>query len=128
MSEKRFKLSDWCGEQSVSNVIDIEKQTHLTNIKVLDLLNELSEENEQLKVLLKEAEYEIELLKKTKQGLLEAIVENDSNKAMILEFISNVRGSRMCDGCKHKDKPVEWYLENGLSITNGVCDRYEPED
>ena len=40
MSEKLFKLSDWCGEQSVSNVIDIEKQIHLTNIEVLDLLNE----------------------------------------------------------------------------------------
>ena len=40
MSKKRFQLSDWCGEQSASNVIDIEKQTHLTNIEVLDLLNE----------------------------------------------------------------------------------------
>lgn len=56
LSEKRFKLSDWCGEQSVSNVIDIEKQTHLTNIEVLDLLNEqqstisrLEEENERLR-------------------------------------------------------------------------------
>lgn len=53
MSEKRFKLSDWCGERSVSNVIDIEKQTHLANIEVLDLLNEqqarikeLEEEND----------------------------------------------------------------------------------
>ena len=56
------------------------------------------------------------------------LVENDSNNAMILEFISNVRESEMCEGCKHKDKPVEWYLENGLSVTAGVCDRYEPED
>ena len=88
----------------------------------------IRKENEQLKVLLKEAEDEIERLKKTKQGLLESIVENDSNNAMILEFISNVRESEMCEGCKHKDKPVEWYLENGLSITEGVCNRYEPED
>lgn len=34
--------------------------------KVIDKLNELAEENEQLKVLLKEAEEEIERLKKTK--------------------------------------------------------------
>ena len=40
MSENRFKLSDWCGEQNVSNVIDIEKQTHLINVEVVELLNE----------------------------------------------------------------------------------------
>ena len=56
MSEKRFKLSDWCGEQSVSNIIDVEKQTHLSNAEVVAKLNEqqatikkLQEENGELR-------------------------------------------------------------------------------
>ena len=74
------------------------KNKHYAGYEVADLLNELSEENEQLKkqrydlymdiarlvkeneqlrVLLKEAEDEIENLKKSNKGLMESIVEKD---------------------------------------------------
>ena len=45
--------------------------------KLCDLLNSLYDENEQLRVLLKEAEDEIENLKKSNKGLMESIVEKD---------------------------------------------------
>lgn len=90
---------------------------------VVDLLNE----NEQLKDLLKEAEDEIENLKKSNKGLMESIVENDFNKAQFVEFLLRIRESGLCGGCKNKDKPVEWYMERGISIIGGSCNRYEPE-
>lgn len=71
MSEKRFKLSDWCGEQNVSNVIDIEKQTHLTNIEVLDSLNEqqatINNQEQRIKILQQEIN--------DTQAILEMLVE-----------------------------------------------------
>lgn len=71
MNEKRFKLSDWCGEQSVSNVIDIEKQTHLTNIEVLDSLNEqqatINNQEQRIKILQQEIN--------DTQAILEMLVE-----------------------------------------------------
>ena len=54
MTKKRFKLSDWCGEQNVSNVIDIEKQTHLINVEVVKLLNEQQDRIKQLEAQLNE--------------------------------------------------------------------------
>lgn len=72
MSEKRFKLSDWCGEQSVSNVIDIEKQTHLANIEVLDLLNEqqntIDNQEQKIKILQQEIN--------DTQAILQMLAEN----------------------------------------------------
>lgn len=72
MSEKRFKLSDWCGERSVSNVIDIEKQTHLANIEVLDLLNEqqntIDNQEQKIKILQQEIN--------DTQAILQMLAEN----------------------------------------------------
>ena len=64
----------------------------------------LKEENEQLRMKLKGDDY-----------------------IMVSEMLSNLRKTGICDGCKNKDKPVEWYLERGFSITGQICDRYEPE-
>ena len=78
---------------------------------LVGLLNEqqatitaLKEENEQLRMKLKGDDY-----------------------IMVSEMLSNLRKTGICDGCKNKDKPVEWYLERGFSITEQICDRYEPE-
>ena len=71
MSEKRFKLSDWCGEQNVSNVIDIEKQTHLINVEVVELLNE---QQDQISKLQANVEYLID----SKKELIEKIGEQQA--------------------------------------------------
>lgn len=76
----------------------------LSPSEIVDLLNKLYEENEQLRMKLKGDDY-----------------------IMVSEMLSNLRKTGICDGCKNKDKPVEWYLERGFSITGRVCDRYEPE-
>ena len=56
MSEKRFIISKNTGERFPTGIIDVERQTHLWVVEVVDLLNEqqaiiidLKEENEQLK-------------------------------------------------------------------------------
>lgn len=72
--------------------------------EIVALLNELDEENEQLRMKLKGEDY-----------------------IRVSEILSNLRKTGICDDCKNKDKPVEWYLERGFSITGRVCDRYEPE-
>lgn len=76
-SEKRFKLSDWCGEQSVSNVIDIAKQTHLTNIEVLDLLNGLNDENQKLIEIITEMKDIIYMLQDLRIGDYSSEIEED---------------------------------------------------
>ena len=115
MSDKRFTFG------AVSpNVAMIKDNGEPMNIgEVVDCLNEqqdiikskdsllsiLAKENEQLRMKLKGDDY-----------------------IMVSEMLSNLRKTGICDGCKNKDKPVEWYLERGFSITGQICDRYEPED
>ena len=108
MSEKRFTV-DKVG------IYDNQEKKHFKFIaydwidcdiyKCCDLLNELYDENEQLRKRLK-----------------------GDNYMMVSEMVSNLRKTDICDGCKNKDKPAEWYMERGFSITGRVCDRYEPED
>lgn len=103
MTEKRFKLVDRNG---IYQILDLHKKGRhiLTGEENVELLNTLHEENEQLRMKLKGDDY-----------------------IMVSEMLSNLRKTGICDGCKNKDKPVEWYLERGFSITGRVCDRYEPE-
>ena len=103
MSEKRFSVGIRRKDNEVFySFFDGDKPLDVDMI--VDLLNELAEENEQLRMKLKGDDY-----------------------IMVSEMLSNLRKTGICDGCKNKDKPVEWYLERGFSITGQICDRYEPE-
>lgn len=107
MSEKRFiiKNSNTVSSNYPSErVYDNKVKRDLYNSEIVIMLNKLWEENEQLRMKLKGDDY-----------------------IMVSEMLSNLRKTGICDGCKNKDKPVEWYLERGFSITGRVCDRYEPE-
>jgi len=108
MSEKRLKFTLESDRQYIG-IFD--EGYALTGFEVCNLLNSLyqqcealQDENEQLRMKLKGDDY-----------------------IMVSEMLSNLRKTRICDGCKNKDKPVEWYLERGFSITGQICDRYEPE-
>lgn len=118
MSEKRFEDDGVEVERFMlvfgddgTRIVDNQTGKELYAIDIVGLLNEqqatiqsLEEENEQLRMKLKGDDY-----------------------IMFSEILSNLRKTGICDGCKNKDKPVEWYLERGFSITERVCDRYEPE-
>lgn len=130
MSEKRFQktriVDKWGGiyDSETDRVLDVndvehklnEQQATITKLKelnddkgkkIISLIRTnktLKEENEQLRMKLKGDDY-----------------------IMVSEMLSNLRKTGICDGCKNKDKPVEWYLERGFSITGQICDRYEPE-
>ena len=52
MSEKRFKLSKWCGSANTSCILD--EQGAMLQGEVVDLLNSLWDENEQLRQTIKE--------------------------------------------------------------------------
>lgn len=103
MSEKRFIFN---GIEIEDNKKGIEYNTFMKEgcEKIANQLNELADENEELRMKLKGDDY-----------------------IMVSEMLSNLRKTGICDGCKNKDKPVEWYLERGFSITGQICDRYEPE-
>ena len=108
MSEKRLKFTLESDRQYIG-IFD--EGYALTGFEVCNLLNSLyqqcealQDENEQLRMKLKGDDY-----------------------IMVSEMLSNLRKTGICDGCKNKDKPVEWYLERGFSITGQICDRYEPE-
>ena len=77
MTEKRFKLVDRNG---IYQILDLHKKGRhiLTGEENVELLNTLHEENEQLRVLLKEAEDEIKTLKQNNKGLMESLVEHES--------------------------------------------------
>ena len=105
MTNKRFIFVDNIFKYLETGIKDNKSDyDSLNGESVVDLLNELAEENEQLRMKLKGDDY-----------------------IMVSEMLSNLRKTGICDGCKNKDKPVEWYLERGFSITERVCDRYEPE-
>lgn len=75
MTEKRFRLRFSDGDNG--EVVN-QKGVQLSPRQIVDLLNSLYDENEQLKLLLKEAEDEIENLKKSNRELLESLVEEQS--------------------------------------------------
>lgn len=104
MSEKRFFTTLANDEYTLIQKKGNPRSTYLKYSEVVDLLNKLYEENEELRMKLKGDDY-----------------------IMVSEMLSNLRKTGICDGCKNKNKPVEWYLERGFSITERVCDRYEPE-
>ena len=105
MTNKRFIFVDNIFKYLETGIKDNKSDyDSLNGESVVDLLNELAEENEQLRMKLKGDDY-----------------------IMVSEMLSNLRKTGICDGCKNKDKPVEWYLERGFSITEQICDRYEPE-
>ena len=103
MTAKRFTVDEGLENVLCWEINDKENED-MTCGECAKLLNELAEENEQLRMKLKGDDY-----------------------IMVSEMLSNLRKTGICDGCKNKDKPVEWYLERGFSITGRVCDRYEPE-
>lgn len=92
---------------------------------LVDLLNELAEENELLKSI-REGQQQMILKLYEENKQLRMKLKGD-DYIMVSEMLSNLRKTGICDDCKNKDKPVEWYLERGFSITGRVCDRYEPE-
>lgn len=53
MSEKRFIISKNTGERFPTGIIDVERQTHLWVVEVVDLLNELVKDNEELGISIK---------------------------------------------------------------------------
>lgn len=82
MSEKRFVLEGYLGVGDV--VIDTWNRSvrfshahELSMKQCCDLLNDLFDENLQLKKLLQEAEEEINKLKKSNTLLMESIVEKE---------------------------------------------------
>ena len=42
----KFVLADWCGEMNISPIIDLDRQTHLTYLQILKVLNGLEKEDE----------------------------------------------------------------------------------
>ena len=79
MTEKRFTMSktEFDSEFGVGRFL-LDNGKRMTYEEVVDLLNELWEKNEQLRVLLKEAEEEIKTLKQNNKDLLESLVEHES--------------------------------------------------
>ena len=78
LSEKRFEMSDQSTVYRYS-IIDNENGVLKVNECVI-LLNKLNDENEQLKSLLKDAEEEIETLKKSNQCSMEALANKISKR------------------------------------------------
>ena len=143
MSEKRFKFVKPLGFTNLLKkdvfIKDRENDYYIRFVEeVVDLLNEqqatisaLKEENDILKQKLRKnyianKQYEeMKRLQKENEQLRMKLKGDDY--IMVSEMLSNLRKTGICDGCKNKDKPVEWYLERGFSITGQICDRYEPE-
>lgn len=116
MSEKRFKLSKWCGSADTSCILD--EQGAMLQGEVVDLLNSLVDENEQLqqqnnelKLILKQHEFaEKEGFKgvikeydksywKHKVGSLLFILSKFEDKEKVRELIKEVEeeGYSICD-------------------------------
>ena len=80
MTEKRF-VGQMCMDKLLVHFEDRDSEQNIPPIatikdmEIVDLLNELSDENEQLKSLLKDAEEENERLKKSYDGLRELYIE-----------------------------------------------------
>lgn len=81
MSSKRFTFrnEDW-EIDIIDNQTDrwYNLQGNENAEEVITLLNQLNDDNIQLKSLLKDAQDEIETLKKSNQQLMESLVEKDS--------------------------------------------------
>ena len=76
---ERFELDyDDTDCACISNFLDNGEK--LTDREVVDLLNILYEENEKLRVLLKEAEDEIKTLKKSNRLLQESLLESETSE------------------------------------------------
>lgn len=86
MDKKRFEITEY-GSEYYIEIIDNEKELdesidnpsqRLILVECADLLNELYEDNRQLKVLLQEAEDEIDRLKKSNKQWMESLVNMES--------------------------------------------------
>lgn len=77
---KRFVLAYEKGNEAIFEDRDYPYPKRMTNKQVERKLNELAEENEQLKSLLKDAEEEIETLKKSNQCSMEALANKISKR------------------------------------------------
>ena len=87
MSEERFFVKVYSNnepfffdekQEYVEEIYTVEEVRNLHPMaywQVVDLLNQLSDENEQLRELLKDAEDEIETLKKSNQNLMWSLVK-----------------------------------------------------
>ena len=78
MSEKRFVLAYEKGNEAIFEDRDYIYPKRMSNKEVEKKLNELNDENNQLKSLLKDAEEEIEALKESNKGFLESLVEHEA--------------------------------------------------
>ena len=77
MSSKRFTLETISHCYAIKD--NFKGEVYYTDLRLLcGLLNSLSEKNEQLRSLLKDAEEEIETLKKSNQKLMESLVEHEA--------------------------------------------------
>lgn len=66
-------------DDEIQVIVDYEERIVIKNLMfITDLLNEQVKGIEQLKVLLKEAEDEIKTLKQNNKGLMESLVEHES--------------------------------------------------
>ena len=115
MSEKRFTYDKPLVAFSKGGINDnVTGETYeFTMDTVLDLLNELQEENEQLRILLKEAEEEIDRLKKSNQGFMESLVNKGSEKEDNQE--TEVRECQFCGEFRteyHEYDDYSWSAED----------------
>lgn len=107
------------------HTVSFEVKDEIAAMELCELLNKLFGENEELGISIKLFEDDVNRLSKENEQLRMKLKGEDY--IMVSEMLSNLRKTGICDGCKNKDKPVEWYLERGFSITEQICDRYEPE-
>lgn len=130
MSEKRFTLDDesriWDNgdvmtalgivimlNEQQATINKLQEELEITaNIKLFTR-RKLEEENEQLKVLLKEAEERIDRLEKSNQGFMEALVNNESEKEDNQE--TEVRECQFCGEFRteyHEYDDYSWSAED----------------
>lgn len=77
---KRFVLAYEKGNEAIFEDRDYPYPKRMTNKQVERKLNELAEENEQLKSLLKEAEEGISRLKESNRLLQESLLESETSE------------------------------------------------
>ena len=111
MNEKRFQktriVDKWGG------IYDSETDEILNVNDVEHKLNELSDDNRQLKKLLQEAEEEINKLKKSNQSFMESLVNNESENEHNQE--TEVRECQFCGEFRteyHEYEDYSWSAED----------------
>lgn len=110
MSEKRLYSYDKGNDKILCNLNDV-CDFNVSN--VIQLLNLLAKENEQLMVLLKEAEQEIDRLKKSNLEFMKTLVNKESEKEDNQE--TEVRECQFCGEFRteyHEYEDYSWSAED----------------